>query len=308
MRLRTFVALLAMLLIATAAPAVAADKLIIGVALHPYYSWALNIVGDRAEVRTVIPPDSDPHSYQPRAEDLANLSNLDVVIFNGLGHDQYLEQMIQAAGRTDMPLIRPNQGLPLIPVFRETYELVDGKPQIRQHTAYNSHSYIAILGAIQQINTIARELGNLDPPNASYYRSNARAYNRRLRNMLGNALDKINEIDAAGTTLATVHDGYAYLFQELGLNVSAVIQPRHGIEPSARQLADTIEQIKSKGITILFAELDYDKKYVDIIFQETGCRIYQLSHISHGEFSPEKFERDMQANLDSIIKALSEAR
>ena len=171
--------------------------------------------------------------------------------------------------------------------------------------AYNSHTYVSILGAIQQINTIAAALGQLQPQYADLYQKNAHEYAKTLRNMLRKALQELKQYKAENISIATVHDGYAYLFQELGIRTDAVIQPRHGIEPSARQLADTIKRIKRAKANVLFSEVDYKKKYVDTIYQETGCRVYSLSHISNGPYTAEKFVQDMQANLDTIVRALT---
>lgn len=281
-------------------------KLRIGVTLHPYYSWVTNIVGDTAHVIPVIPPDFDPHSYQPRPEDLANITKLDVIVVNGQGHDEYINGMLKAAGRENMPAIDTSKGLPLIPVFRQTYSF-EGNGSSGIEVSYNSHTYIAITGSIQQMNTIVRALSKLRPDHAGLYKKNARAYARRLRRMLAAALEKVNTLNPDDVRIATVHDGYAYLLQELGLSTAAVIQPRHGIEPNARQLQDTIKRIRKANVNVLFTEVDYQKRYVDIIFQETGCRIYNLSHVSHGPYTTDKFEKDIQNNLNDIIKALTDA-
>jgi zinc transport system substrate-binding protein len=282
-------------------------KLNVGVTLHPYYSWVSNIVGDTAKVTPIIPTDSDPHSYQPRTQDLANLRNLDVIVINDVGHDEYIKPMLKSAGRENLHTINTSIGLPLIPIFGQTYSFESEESVGETAVSYNSHTYIAITGAIQQIHTIARELGKLRPQYADLYKKNARAYAKRLRRMLAAALERINAFDTSNVRIATVHDGYAYLMQELGLEVAAVIQPRHGIEPNPRQLQDTINRIKGARVNVLFTELDYQKRYVDIIYQETGCRIYRLSHISHGPYTADKFERDIQGNLDDIMKALSDA-
>lgn len=280
-------------------------KLNIGVTLHPYYSWVSNIVGDAALVTPAIPADADPHSYQPRPEDLTNLAEIDVIVINGLGHDEYIRSMLKAAGRDNITTINPNEGLPLIPLFQQTDEVEGSTGQ--QRVSYNSHTYLSITGSIQQIHTIARKLGRLRPAQANLFKQNARAYAKRLRKMLAATLSKINELDTADAHIATVHDGYSYLLQELGLEIAAVVQPRHGIEPSPRQLQDTIKRIKQAKVNILFAEMDYQKRYVDIIFQETGCRIYKLTHVSHGPYTADKFEQDMQKNLAAIVKALANA-
>jgi zinc transport system substrate-binding protein len=166
---------------------------------------------------------------------------------------------------------------------------------------------VAITGAIQQINTIVRELGKLRPDHADLYKKNARAYARRLRRMLAAALEEVNNLNTDNVRIATVHDGYAYILQELGLETAAVIQPRHGIEPNPRQLQDTINRIKEARVNVLFTEVDYKKRYVDIIYQETGCRIYNLSHISRGPYTADGFEQAMQKNIDDILRALRDA-
>ncbi|MCG8459865.1 MAG: zinc ABC transporter substrate-binding protein, partial [Holophagales bacterium] len=112
---------------------------------------------------------------------------------------------------------------------------------------------------------------------------------------------------AARAPVGTVHDGYAYLFQELGLRIHAVVQPRHGVDPTAKQLADAVERIRRAGIRVLFTEMDFAKAYVDTLYRETGCHIARLSHITGGEPGPERFESDMEANLDAILDALEAA-
>jgi len=277
-------------------------RLNIGASLHPYYSWVKNIVGDEANVTSIIPPGSDPHAYQPVPSDMQKLENLDAVIINGVGHDEFIKPMLKAIENDKLVVIDTSKGLPLIPVFGKHYAFdeKDGK------VSYNSHTYIAITGAIQQMQMIARKLGRLCPDQAGVFVKNVRAYSMKLRNMLQSALMRIDMLDLNNLRIATVHDGYSYLFQELGIEVSAVVQPRHGVKPSARQLQDTIKRIKRAKVNVLFGELDYEKKYVDIIYKETGCRLYALSHISNGEYTKEFFEQAMQRNIDAIIAALTE--
>ena len=281
----------------------AAKKLVVGVTLHSYYSWVANIAGDTVTLSTIIPKDSDPHNYQVRPQDLANLQDLDCIVVNTLGHDDYIEPMLKAAGKEGITKIKPNKGLPLI---KDVHKKFSFQKDSQEQVSYNSHTYISIIGTIQQINTIADGLGKLNPQFAKLYHKNARAYGKKLRGMLANALEKLDKQKADKLTIATVHDGYAYLFQELGITVDAVVQPRHGIEPSARQLADTINRIKKSKVNVLFTEVDYKKKYVETIFEETHCRIYKLSHVSSGSYNTDTFVNDMQYNLDTILSAISE--
>jgi zinc transport system substrate-binding protein len=281
--------LLAVLLAVTAAGAGAAEKLHVGVGLHPYYSWVTNIVADRADVIPIIPSDADPHSYQIRPEDVARLRTLDVVVVNALGHDEFVEPMLAAAGKADIPRILPNEG---VPQLRDA----NGTP--------NSHTFLSITSAVQQVANIADALERLDPPNASRYAAASTEYRKRLRGLLAAAAARLPQGDLSKIRIATVHDGYSYLLQDLGLKVSAVIQPRHGIEPSARQLADTVSRLKANGIDILFAEADYGRGFADVVAKETGARVAKLSHVSAGPYRPDTYERAMSANLDVVVEAV----
>ena len=280
-------ALLAIALFA-AFPAAGARQrpLRIGVTLNPYYSWVANVGGAAVTVVPVVPSGADPHSYQPRPEDLAVLSSLDAVVVNGLGHDAFLEPMLRAAGRGDLKLLDPNRGVPLLP---------------GASGGANSHSFLSVLAASQQVQTLARELGGLDPADASLFEENARAYTKRLRHLLADALSRLEGLDLSAVRIATVHDGYAYLFSDLGLDVHAVVQPRHGLEPSAKQLADTIARIRAAHVNVLFTEMGLERRYVDAIEQETDCRVFRLTHMAGGDDSAERFERDTKANLDAIV-------
>ena len=82
-----------------------AKRLRIGITLHPYYSYVANIVGDKAEVVPLIPAGFNPHAYEPRAEDIKRISGLDVVVLNGVGHDDFADRMIGASETPKIPVI-----------------------------------------------------------------------------------------------------------------------------------------------------------------------------------------------------------
>ncbi len=267
-----------------------ARPLRVGVTLNPYYSWIANVGGNAVTVVSVVPAGADPHSYQPRPEDLAALESLDAVVVNGLGHDAFLEPMLEAAGKNGLARLDPNRGVPLLP---------------GASGGANSHSFLSVLAASQQIQTLAKELSRLDPEDAALFEENARSYTKKLRRLLAEALARLDGLDLSAVRIATVHDGYAYLFSDLGLKVQAVVQPRHGLEPSAQQLADTIARIRAAHVNLLFTEMGLDRRYVDTIEKETGCRIFRLTHMAGGEVSKGRFLRDTQANLDAIVSGVA---
>ncbi len=272
-----------------------AQGLRVGITLHPYYSFVSNIVGDRAEVIPLIDAEANPHGYSPQPDDMIRMTSMDVLVVNGIGHDAWAFEILGAAGvRDTVELIYANDGVSLIPVAGDN----SGEKIV------NPHTFISTTAAIQQVYLIARRLGELDPDNADYFRNNARQYALQIRRLRAEFDGQVIGADLALFVAATMHSGYDYILQELGLQVSAVIEPRHGVEPTARQMADTIDRINLANVNVLFAEKYFASRLSDTIQEATGVEMYSISHISSGAYTAEKFVDEMRENLNTLAQAI----
>jgi zinc transport system substrate-binding protein len=270
-------------------------KLKVGVTLHPYYSFVANIVGDRAEVVALIPAEANPHNYQPQPADITRAMSLDALVVNGIGHDQWAFQIVKAAGRSEnLPIIQANATVALIPIGGD-----QGGAKV-----VNPHTFVSTTAAIQQVFEIARRLGELDPDNAAVYRHNALAYAGRIRALRARFMARFANLDLSSFRCASTHAGYDYLMQEFGLFVSAVIEPRHGVAPTARQLANTIDAIKKANVRVLFAEKYFSIDLANPIEAATGVRVFALSHITGSTYSADEFEVAMSENLETLAEAV----
>jgi zinc transport system substrate-binding protein len=267
-----------------------AAPLKIGVTLHPYYSWTANVVGNLPgyEVRALLPGDIDAGDYQPRPQDIKKLADLDALVVNGIGHDDFIFPMLKASGNTRAAIIRVNAETPMIPAS-------GGK-------GVNSHTFISFSNAIQQTYAIQRALSRLRPQDSAALQQNAANYARRLRLIKAKAASQL--ADAKITRVVTVHDGYGYLLQEFGLEVGGVVQPAHGLTPSAAELRDMVALLKRERIRVVFSEETFPEPLLKVLRDEAGVTVYVISHIASGPFTAEKFEREMQQNVDTMIRAL----
>lgn len=264
--------------------------LVIGVTLHPYYSWTRNVVGDLPgfEVRAILPGEIDAGDYQPRPEDIRKLADVDALVVNGIGHDDFIFPMLAASGNRRAVVVRPN----------------DATPQIRSAhgTAVNSHTFISFTNAVQQTYAIEKALAALRPEAAPALLRNAESYARRLRLIKARAAARL--ADAAITRVVTVHDGYGYLLQEFGLEVAGVVQPAHGLTPSAAELRDMVELLRRERVQVVFSEESFPPRLLAVLRDEAGVRVYTISHIASGAYTADKFEREMQKNVDTMVEAL----
>jgi len=270
-------------------PAGEARPLRVGTTLHPYDSWTRNVVrGTDVEVVPVLPGEVDAGDYQPRPEDIAKIARLDAIVVNGLGHDDFVDGMITASGNERLRVIRVNEGTPLLPGAH-------GEKS-------NSHTFLSFSNAIAQSRTIAEALGEMRPSEAARFRENAAEYARRLRAIKGTAQGRLAE--ARVRRVVTVHDGYAYLMQELGVEVAGVVQPAHGLQPSAKELAEMVDLLRREKVPVVFAEESFPDEMLVVLRDEGGARVYVIGHVASGDYSADKFEREMKANADVIAKAL----
>ena len=275
-------------------PSFAEDKLKIGITLQPYYSYVKAVVGDKAEVIPLVDAGFNPHNYQPQPNDLKRLSQMDAIVVNGIGHDDFALKVIQAAQRDDLVVIEANREVPLLPAMGQSV----GKG------AVNPHTFVGLSTTVQKVYTIASALGQLDPENADYYRKNARSYAKKFRLMKREAMLALGQLEMRGIKVATTHNAYGYLLQEFGVDVDAVIEPAHGVEPSASQLQETIEKIRASDIDVLFYELNMPNRFVTTIEKATDVQLYRFSHMTHGEYQTEKVELEMKDNVDTLLQAI----
>lgn len=266
-------------------------KLTVGITLHPYYSYVANVLGDKGQVLPLIETGFNPHSYSLNPADIARINEIDALVVNGIGHDEFVMRALERMNPSNLVIIHANKDVPLLGHGDKS----------------NSHTFVSIDAAIRQVYSIAKALGKLDPVDAKYFSKNAFLYAKKLRSMKKNVQKILINKDLSKVKIASTHNAYGYLLQEFGLTVSAVVEPAHGVKPSASQLQNTIDEIRKADIDVLFTELNMANSYIDVIEKETGIKIYYFSHMTHGEYRKELVEVEMHHNINKLAEALTYA-
>jgi zinc transport system substrate-binding protein len=256
---------------------------------YPMYVSTLNVVGDTpgVNVTCLTPPIVGClHDYSLSPGDMKKLAGADIFVVNGAGMESFLDKVVKQ--------------LPSL-------EIIEASKGIRLAFDDNPHVWVSISGAIQQVKNIAAGLAKADPERAANYKKNADAYIAKLealRKEMHAALDGIKN-----RNIITFHEAFPYFAREFNLNVIGVIEREPGSEPSARELASTIETVKKQNVHALFAEPQYPMKSAKVIEKETGVPVWILDPVVTGPRDPAK-ARDaylvaMRQNLEVLRKALS---
>src|SRR5205807_4844089 len=121
---------------------------------------------------------------------------------------------------------------------------------------------------------IQKAIAALRPSDATALQENAATYAQRLRRIKAKAAATL--ADAKITRVVTVHDGYGYLLQEFGLEVAGVVQPQHGLTPSAGELRDMVKLLRRERIRVVFSEESFPQSMLAVLREEAGVRVYVI--------------------------------
>jgi zinc transport system substrate-binding protein len=271
-------------LLALAATA-SADPLRIVTSFYPVYVSTINVAKDipGVEVVNLTPPLTGClHDYQLKPDDLKKLSGAAVFVVNGAGMESFLADAVRQA-----------PGLKTVNVSEGIEVLGD-----------NPHVWVSVSLAMKQVENIASGLASVDPSHADLYRRNADAYLARLDALRTHMREALR--GAKTRDIITFHEAFPYFAKEFDLNVVAVIEREPGSEPSARELARTIDLVRASGTVALFAEPQYPAKAIDAIAAETGAKVYILDPAVTGPMEPDGYLKIMERNLKELQAALGE--
>jgi zinc/manganese transport system substrate-binding protein len=241
--------LAALLLIAT--PAAAEPKLKVVATFSILGDLVANVGGDRVDVAVLVGPDTDAHTYQPRPSDARTLAAAQVLVSNGLGFEGWIDRLAEAAGFKGRHIVA------------SAGAAQESDPHCWQDVAC-TRRYVA---------TIADGLAAADPANAALYRARAAEYDQRLA-----ALDRwiraeIARVPEEQRKAITGHNSFRYFARAYGVGFSAPRGYNTDNEPTARDVANLIRQVREQKIKALFIENMTNPNLVDEIARDSGASV-----------------------------------
>jgi zinc/manganese transport system substrate-binding protein len=224
--------------------------------------------GDRVDLVTLVGPDQDGHTYQPTPADAKAVSAARVLVVNGLGFEGWIDRLSRAAPFNGTRVVA-SQGIanPL----RATAQ-GHGAHAGHKHdkTEPDPHCWQDLANGRVYVRNIAAALVAADPANAGVYRERAAAYDRRLAVLDAWVKQQIGTVPAGKRRVITGHDAFRYFGRAYGVEFRAPVGLSTDQEPSARDVAALIRQIRSDGIKAVFIENMTNPKLVEQIVRDAG--------------------------------------
>ncbi len=280
------------------------DKIHVVTSFYPIYIAALNVVQDSPGV--VLDNLSEPqtgclHDYQLTPQDMILLSKADLFLVNGGGIENFLADV----GKTypQLTVSQASQGIELLPV-EEGFQQEDHSKEVHAHDEGNAHAWMDTRLYARMVQKIADDLAGEDPANQKLYQENADRYCEKIQE-LTDEITKLKEL-TEGMPVVILHEAYAYVAQQLGMQNLYCLNLDEERQVSARETADMIDQITKHQAPIVFAEKLYGKDMGNTVEAETDAKVCYLDALVRGDGQMDSYLNMARQNIETLRSALGQ--
>jgi manganese/iron transport system substrate-binding protein len=215
-----------------------------------------NVGGDRVQVTSLLKPGVDAHDYDPSPADIDAVARADLVLQNGVGLEEWLDDTIKSAGFRGQ-VVDASQGVRL--------RQVDGEAD--PHIWQNPRNVEVMAANVQ------RGLARAEPAGAASFTANLDAYDKELRSLDAEVARQIDSL--ANKKLVTNHDAIGYYIDRYGLELVGSVIPSFdtSAELSGKDVRDLVARIKETKVKAVFAEATLPPKAAETIAAEAGVKV-----------------------------------
>jgi zinc/manganese transport system substrate-binding protein len=273
-----------------ASPLHAAERLNVVASFSILGDFVRTIGGDRVNVTTLVGADSDVHVYTPAPSDAKRVADAKLVIVNGLGLEGWLPRLVQSSG-SKAQVVTASAGI----------------APLKLGSAADPHAWQSVPNARVYVTDIANALVAADPDDADFFRAQAKAYLDKLETLDREVREAVAKIPADRRKVISTHDAFGYFAAEYGIQFVAPLGVSTETEPSARDIAAIIGQIRAQKIPAVFLENISDDRLIRRIAAETGAKVggTLISDGLTGEKGPAPTYIDMvRHNIKALTSAL----
>lgn len=255
------------------------NKIKVVATLFPQYDFTRQIAGDKAEIILLMSPGVESHSFEPSPSDIIKINGSDLFIYTGKFMEPWAQSIIDGIENKNLKILDVSQNVSL-----DKSEEHEDEEEHREadHAAheFDPHIWTSPVNAKIMVENILRDLCELDPENADYYKTNAENYLNELTD-----LDKeFKDIFRAAKRKEIIFAGkfaLHYFAEEYDMEYEAAFDScSTETEPSVKVIAELIDEIKEENIPVVYYPELTDPKVARSISDETGAEMLLL-HSCH---------------------------
>ncbi|NYB52978.1 MAG: zinc ABC transporter substrate-binding protein [Methanobacteriaceae archaeon] len=240
-------------------------KIGVVVTVGPQKEFVEKVGGEKVNVTVLVPPGSDPHTYEPLPNQMKQVQNARIYFQVGSGIEFEVTWMDKLASiNPQMKLVNTSNGIELIPNMAEHEEGSD------------PHVWVSPENAKIMVENIYRSLVEMDPQNKDYYTKNRDAYLGQLDELDKNITQKLSGKN--NTKIMVYHPAWAYFCKDYNLKQISI--ESQGKEPTPQGIANLVDQARRENIKVIFISPQYSTSNAQVIANEIGGRVVIVDALS----------------------------
>lgn len=259
------------------------------------------VAGDAADVTTMMPDGADPHSFEPSAQQRADLQRADLIVANGANLEEGLHTPLADAQATGVPIFRATDHIDTLSSRDGNGHASDGHAsdehaeavEAHDHGTVDPHFWMDPTRAATVVRALGTRLTRLTGDDE--VTAQAGAYARRLEDLDDHIAKLLADVPAARRVLVTNHDALSYFADRYDFTIAGTVIPSvtTGAEPSARDLQDLANVITAQRVPAIFAEDTASAQLVDTLARESGNDVQVVQLYSDSLGGPARSYVDM---------------
>jgi ABC-type Zn uptake system ZnuABC Zn-binding protein ZnuA len=241
-------------------------RLAVVTTVAPLTNIAAVVGGDRVSVTGLVPEGQNSHTFEPPPSAAEVISRADLILVNGLKLEDPTAELAEENKAGDAAVVAVGDRVlaPADYIYDFSFPKKDGKP--------NPHLWTDPLLAIRYAEVIRDEYAKRDPDGKATYDANLAAFAKAATALSDAVRAASASIPAERRGLLTYHDGFAYFARDYGWKVIGAIQPANFEEPSPREVAALIDQIRREKVPAIFGSEVFPSTVLAQIGRSTGAR------------------------------------
>ncbi len=247
------------------------NKLNIVTSVAPITNIVQNIGGEKIKLFGLVPEGVNSHTFDLVPSDAIKINNADLIIIDGLNLETEVEKIANNAiaknSKIHLLKLGDNTVDKAYWIFDFSFPKEKGDP--------NPHLWLNVDYAIKFANLTRDKLIEIDPSNSKYYTENSKNYTGLLKQLDNGIKKSIMTIPPENRKLLTYHDSWAYFAPRYGMTVIGAIQPSDFGEPSAKDVADLIDQVRAEKVPAIFASEVFPTNIIDQIAKEGNITVVE---------------------------------
>lgn len=295
------------------------DKLTILCTLFPQYDWLRNITEgvEGIELSLIIANGADPHSYQPTATDIMNISNCDILVYLGGDSDAWLSEALERSGNESITRIALSEldGITLreISSSSHSHEGHEHSHEGHEHSSVDEHLYLSLKNASVATKALAEMLSEKDPENREIYIKNAEEYSARIEALGSSFEEDISALDDESRfMLFADRFPFVYLLSDYDVHYSAAFEGcTTDVDAGFDTVIRLIEEADEHEIKYIAVTESSDKALAETVASSTKTNIEEIIVLNSMQSvtsvqikNGADYLSIMQENLNAINKAL----